>query len=132
MLSPTAALSDFVMSVQLRLLANAPGSLRPSVPALEAELEAKALEVNALDGNGELADDVAADGEVAPETTAADDAGGGPPLAAFDVHALSKTSATQLAETAVATDRVWRRRCHKVGPIWFQASCRDRGSADIR
>jgi hypothetical protein len=117
LLSLTAALSCFVMSIQLRLLAKAPGSLRPSL--LEVPIGLAGLAAPA--GLDELADpvldDAAADGEVgADDPIAAETVGTGPLLAVFEVHALSKASATHPAVAAVATARRWR-WCDKVGPV---------------
>ena len=109
LVSSTAALSCLVMSVQLRLVAKAPGSLRPSVLELAAEL-AELAALASLDAFADpVLDDAGADGEVgAGDPIAADAAGGGPPLALFDVHALSKASATQAALAAVAIFRLGR------------------------
>jgi hypothetical protein len=110
LLSATAALSCLVMSVQSRLLANAPGLLRPSLLELATEL----AELTPLGGLDEIADpsldDAGADGEVAdddPIAAGAED--GGPPLALFEVHALSKRSAADAAVPAVASAWLWRR-----------------------
>jgi hypothetical protein len=97
------------MSVQLRLLAKAPGSLRPSVLELAAELAELAEPGRAagLDGLADpVLDDAAAVGDVAEgDPIAAETAGGGPPPLLFEVHALSKASATH---AAVAIARLWR------------------------
>jgi hypothetical protein len=110
LVAPTAALSCLVMSVQLRLLAKAPGSLRPSVLELATEL----AELNALAGLDGFADplleDAAAKADVAAgELSAADDVGAGPLLVLFEVHALSKATATHAAVAAVTSARLWRR-----------------------
>lgn len=79
------------MSVHLRLLANAPGSLRPSEPVFAAEL-------------AEVDGDVAAE-----DPMTADGAGAGLPLTLFEVHAFSKASAMHAAVAVVAIARRWRR-----------------------
>ena len=97
------------MSVQSRLLAKAPGSLRPSVLELATELAELAVPAGLDGGADPVDDDAAADGDVvAGDPNAADAAGGGPPLTLFDVQALSKASATPAALTAVAIFRVGR------------------------
>jgi hypothetical protein len=104
--SPTAALSDFVMSVQLRLLAKAPGLLRPSLLELATALAVLATAAG-LDAAA-VGDDAMADGETgADDPIAADAAGGGPLLPLFEVHALSKVRAMHAAVAAVATARRW-------------------------
>jgi hypothetical protein len=98
-----------VMSVQLRVVANAPGSLRPSVLELATEL-AELAASGGLDGIADpVLDDAATDGDdAAGEPSAADAAGGGPLLTLFDVHALSNASETHAALAAVAIFRLWR------------------------
>jgi len=110
LVSPTAALSCLVMSVQLRLVAKAPGSPRPSLLELATGL-VEFIALASLDVFADpMLDDASADGEAAAEDPiAADDAGGGPPLTLFDVHALSNASATHPALAAVAIFRLWRR-----------------------
>ena len=106
LVSPTAALSCLVMSVQLRLLAKDPGSLRPSVLEPATELAAAVAPEELADP---AFDDTAAEGELAAvDPIAADAAGGGPP-ALFDVHAATKPSATHAALAAVAMARLRRR-----------------------
>jgi hypothetical protein len=109
LVSPTAALSCLVMSVQSRLVAKAPGSLRPSVLELATELAELAAPAG-LDGIADpVVDDAAADGDVvAGDPSAADAAGGGPPLTLFDVQALSMATATHAALAAVAIFRLGR------------------------
>jgi hypothetical protein len=51
-------------------------------------------------------DDTAAEGEVTADDPIAADTAGGGPLALFDVHAPSKTSATLAAMAAVTIARV--------------------------
>jgi hypothetical protein len=97
-LSFTAALSCLVMSVQLRLLAKAPGSLRPSVPELATAL-AELASAAGLDGLTGPALEATAGDVVAADPMAADAVG--PPPALFEVHALSKASAMQ-AVVAIA------------------------------
>ncbi len=93
------------MSVQLRLLANAPGSLRPSLLELATGLTTLA----GLDsGAVAVVDDAGADGDFAAgEPIAAEAAGGGPLPPVFEVHALSKASAMHAALVAVVTARRW-------------------------
>jgi hypothetical protein len=107
LLSPTALPSCLVMSVHLRLLAKAPGLLRPSALELATEL----AELTAAGGPDGVADpllDEAGDAG-ADEPIAADTAGGGPLLELVEVHALSNPSATEAAATQVANARRWLR-----------------------
>jgi hypothetical protein len=105
LLSPTAELSCLVMSVQLRLLANAPGLLRPSLLAIGLAVLAAPAGLDAAP----VADDAAADGEVgADDPIVAEAVGTEPLLDLFEVHALSKASATHTALTAVVAARRWR------------------------
>jgi hypothetical protein len=97
------------MSVQVRFVAKAPGSVRPSALELATEL----AELNALaslDGlavaapDDALLDDAAPEGEAAAgDPMTADGAGTGPLLPLFDVHAPSKANAAHVAMVAVAT-----------------------------
>jgi len=108
LVGPTAELSCLVMSIQLRVLAKAPGLLRPSLLELAvglAELAAAGLDELA----DPVPDDAAVEGEVASDDPIAADAVGAEPLPPlFEVHALSKTSATHTVLAAVATARRWR------------------------
>ena len=101
MLSPTAELSCLVISVQLRLLAKAPGLPRPSLLELAIGLAALA----GLDATA-VVDDAAADGEASTDDPIAAD-GAGPLLTLFEVHALSKPSAMHAALAAAAPARRW-------------------------
>lgn len=97
------------MSVQLRLLAKDPGSLRPSVPEPATELAELAAPVGPEELADPAFDDTAAEGELAlVDPIAADAAGGGPP-ALFDVHPATKPSATHAALAAVVMARLRRR-----------------------
>jgi hypothetical protein len=112
------------MSVQFRLLAKAPGSLRPSLGELAIALAEPTVPAGLGEFAGAEADDAAVDGEVAADDPiAAEAAGGGAPLL-FEVHALSKASATHAALTAVAAARRWW-CCDKVALVSTVA----RGSA---
>jgi len=94
------------MSVQLRLLAKAPGLLRPSLLELATGLAALAAAAR-LDAAA-VVDEAAADGAAgADDPIAAETVGAGPLLALFEVHALNKPSATHAALAAVATARRW-------------------------
>ncbi|HEY5457521.1 MAG TPA: hypothetical protein VIJ96_18820 [Acidothermaceae bacterium] len=91
------------MSVQLRLVAKAPGSLRPSLLALAIGLAALAALLAGLDAAA-VVDDVAADGEAGVDDPITAGAG---LLTVFEVHALRSASATHAALAAVATARRW-------------------------
>jgi hypothetical protein len=109
LVGPTALASCVVISVQLRLLAKAPGSLRPSLGELPIALVELTAPVGLGDSAGAVADDAAADGAVAADDPiAAETVGSGPPLPLFEVHALSRASATHEALTAVAAALRWR------------------------
>jgi hypothetical protein len=95
------------MSVQLRLLAKAPGSLRPSLLELAIGLAALAAPPAGLDAAA-VVDEAAADGEAGvDDPIAAETVGAGPLLTLFEVHALTRASATHAALAAVAAARRW-------------------------
>ncbi len=105
------------MSVQTRLLAKAPGSLRPSFGELAIALAELAGAARLDDAADAGPDDAAGGGEAeAGEPITAGIEGAGPLLTLFEVHALSEASATQRALTAVVAARRWW-RCDKVGPV---------------
>jgi hypothetical protein len=94
------------MSVQLRLLANAPGLLRPSLLELATGLAGLAAAAG-LDA-ASVAAEAMADGETgADNPIAADAVGEGPLLPLFEVQALSRVRAMHAAVAAVATARRW-------------------------
>jgi hypothetical protein len=88
------------MSVQLRLLANAPGSLRPSLLELATGLTTLEALAAGLDATV-LVDDAAAAGEAGVDELIAAEGVGAAPLL-FEVHALRSASATHVAMAAVA------------------------------
>ena len=104
MFFPTAAVSDFVMSVQLRSLAEAPGLLRPSLLELATGLATLAALLAGLDATV-LVDAAVADEAGADELIVADAVGAD--LLLFEVHELTSASATHAALAAVMTARRW-------------------------
>lgn len=92
------------MSVQLRSLAKAPGSLRPSLLELAIGLATLAALLAGLDATV-LVDAEAAGAAGAEEVIAAEVVGADPLL--FEVHALRSASAAHAAPAAVMTARRW-------------------------
>jgi hypothetical protein len=124
---PTAALSCLVMSVQLRLLAKAPGSLRPSLVEPAVGLATLDPPTGLDEFTDPVAEDPAAVGDVSVvDASAADGVGAVPPLELFEVHALSIASVMHAAVAAVAITLLWRRRCDKAGPVSAAAGVRRR------